>query len=199
VNVLVVSPHPDDDAIAMGGTIAKHVVEGDQVSILYVTSGEKGGDPSEREFEAGVCSQVLGTHRLGFYRLPDGESPDWDLLALGRRIRDYVVNNLISLVYSPGEQDEHIDHRQTVYAVTTGLSTIACKVLAYEVTTPVERHTDVVDITSYATIKRAAIRAHKSQLANSYDEAILALNHYRGLLHAGGSGVMYAEAFQRVS
>lgn len=38
-NILVFSPHPDDDVISMGGTIRKLVSSGNKVSVAYQTSG----------------------------------------------------------------------------------------------------------------------------------------------------------------
>jgi glucosamine-6-phosphate deaminase len=37
--VLVFSPHPDDDVISMGGTLARLVVQGHEVSVAYQTTG----------------------------------------------------------------------------------------------------------------------------------------------------------------
>lgn len=79
--VIVISPHPDDDVIGCGGTIRKHVVDGDEVHVVYLTSGEWGigeehGSLEERagwrETEAGVASgQVLGVQGGHFLRAPD--------------------------------------------------------------------------------------------------------------------------------
>ena len=38
--VLVIAPHPDDEIIGCGGTMAQHVEKGDRIFVIYVTSGE---------------------------------------------------------------------------------------------------------------------------------------------------------------
>jgi glucosamine-6-phosphate deaminase len=37
--VLIFSPHPDDDVISMGGTLARLVEQGHEVHVAYQTSG----------------------------------------------------------------------------------------------------------------------------------------------------------------
>ena len=79
MKILVVSPHPDDEAIGCGGTLRKHVVEGDHVRVLYFTSGEQGGhgrtkDQTRhiRESEAQKAATILGIPDIEFWREKDG-------------------------------------------------------------------------------------------------------------------------------
>ena len=39
MNVLIVVAHPDDEVLGMGGTISKHTMNRDKVSIVYLTAG----------------------------------------------------------------------------------------------------------------------------------------------------------------
>ena len=70
-NVMIISPHPDDESVGCGGTIRKHVVEGDFVEVIFITSGERGGHgmpPKEtaitREREAKNAANVLGYNKI---------------------------------------------------------------------------------------------------------------------------------------
>src|SRR5215217_793092 len=50
--LLVLAPHPDDEAIGCGGLIAQHLREHRSVRIVIVTDGAEGGDAAAREEEA---------------------------------------------------------------------------------------------------------------------------------------------------
>ena len=39
--VIVISPHPDDETLGCGGTLLKHISNGDQVSWVIVTDMKK--------------------------------------------------------------------------------------------------------------------------------------------------------------
>ena len=67
MKVLVIAPHPDDESIGCGGTVALHVQRGDTVNVVFLTSGELGLKqfPREkvwkiREAEADAACKVLG-------------------------------------------------------------------------------------------------------------------------------------------
>ena len=39
MNILVVVAHPDDEVLGMGGTILKHAIQGDTITVAYMTTG----------------------------------------------------------------------------------------------------------------------------------------------------------------
>lgn len=65
MNILVVGPHPDDQELGMGGTIAKLASQGHNVLLLDMTNGEPTphGSPEVRAKEAAKAAQILGVKR----------------------------------------------------------------------------------------------------------------------------------------
>ncbi|MFB0985453.1 MAG: PIG-L family deacetylase, partial [Phycisphaerales bacterium] len=66
MNMLVVGPHPDDQELGMGGTIAKLVDAGHQVTLLDLTDGEPTphGSPAIRAEESAAAAEILGVDRI---------------------------------------------------------------------------------------------------------------------------------------
>jgi LmbE family N-acetylglucosaminyl deacetylase len=202
--VLVISPHPDDEAIGCGGTLRRHVLAQDDVHVVFLTSGEAGGHGvadagAVREAEASAAADILGITSTEFWRTPDGAlravTPlvDWLRAKIGEVRPD--------LIYVPHEREMHRDHRAAARllkrALSNGRST-APDVLAYEVWTPLERMDEVVDITPHIEDKLAAIRAYKSQCdVLRFDDAFLGLARYRGEMFLWPGGP-YAEVFAHV-
>lgn len=63
--ILVVGPHPDDQELGMGGSIARLAQQGHDVLLLDMTNGEPTpmGSPEVRAREAARAAQVLGVKR----------------------------------------------------------------------------------------------------------------------------------------
>lgn len=83
--VLVVTAHPDDAEFGAGGTVAKLVREGKQVTYCIVTSGNKGSGDRHMTPErlAGIraeeqrnAARVLGVETVEFLGFPDCEVED---------------------------------------------------------------------------------------------------------------------------
>ena len=203
--VLVVSPHPDDESIGCGGTLRKHVVDGDLVWALFLTSGEKGGhgvSPQEvavvREREAAAAAAILGVREIEFCREQDGALAVTTSIVV--RLRERIDAWRPDIIYLPHDREMHPDHRVTVDIVrhVVERSTSRPDMLMFEVWTPTQRIDEVIDISPYVEIKREAIRAYHSQCAvMDFEQAILGLNRYRGEMHSWPGGD-FAEVFSRL-
>lgn len=209
MKALIISPHPDDESIGCGGTIRKHVVEGDEVRVVFLTSGEKGGHglpPAEttarREDEARAAGRILGTAPPVFWRQPDGgvRATGW----LVDRLRTTVSEWRPDFVYVPHPGEMHPDHRAAARTVRRALDALAPDsprpaVRMYEVWTPLSRIDVIVDITPFLAEKVAAIRAHRTQCdVLRFDDASLGLSRYRGEMHSWPGGD-HAEVFREVT
>ena len=206
--VLVISPHPDDESIGCGGTLRKHIIEGDLVEVIFLTSGEKGGHgkPEEetvktRENESVAAAGILEISKIEFWREPDGafKATDANVQRLVEKMQAFRPD----VLYVPHQDEDHPDHREAAILVNKAVSLIHCmiakpNVWMYEVWTPIQHFDHIVDISPYVAIKRTAIRAHKSQCeVLDFEEAILGLNRYRGEMFSWPEGD-YAEIFQKL-
>lgn len=212
MRALVLAPHPDDEVVGCGGSIAKLSAAGHHVAVAYVTSGEAGSlDHSAaalaalREAEAVASCAVLGVGARHFLRRPDGYvAADAVLLAeITRLIRAERPDRL----YLPHVAEAHPDHR-VVGAVAVdaagraggpwfadcGAPWRVATLLAYEVWTPLQQPSYFEDVSAEMETKLAALARHVSQTAEvAYGDAVRGLNRYRGAMSGLGT---YVEAFQ---
>jgi LmbE family N-acetylglucosaminyl deacetylase len=122
--VMVVTAHPDDPEFGAGGTIAKLVKEGCEVTYVIVTNGNKGSSDrtmtSERlaairADEQRNAARTLGVARVQFLGYPDGEVEDTrdvrrDVTREIRRWRpDLLICQSPNRTYNLGAS--HRDHR----------------------------------------------------------------------------------------
>lgn len=126
-SLLCVQPHPDDNEVGAGATIAKLAAAGCAVSCLTVTDGRLGTpDPAMppqevvalRRGEVEAAARILGVSRCLFLDVPDGSFPDEAMLcrrivAVIRELRPEIV--LTCDPFLPYET--HPDHRRVGMAV----------------------------------------------------------------------------------
>lgn len=195
--VLVVAPHPDDEAIGPGATLARHHDAGHAVTVLVLTSGGAtvggGADPTAvREEETRRALRQLGlTDPPVFGRLTDGALPA-------------AVDGIAGLIsqhgggaacaYVPSLLDPHPDHHAAAVALARSDLADDVLVLGYEVWAagPV---TALVDVTEVFARKQAALAEYHIALQTvDYVRSASGLAAYRsasGML--GGRG--FAEGF----
>lgn len=199
--VAVLAPHPDDDVIGCGGTLHKHRLSGDAVTVIYLTDGARGDDiqgpPSEelavtRRKEAEGAAGLLGIEQLVFLGYTDGDLSVSETST--ERVAGEIREALAEAVFLPFFLDNHPDHAATnrIFAAAARYLDSRLTVYAYEVWTPLLANR-LVDITAAAAVKEEAIRRHASQMRNvDYAEASLGLNRYRSMAIASGRGLYEA-------
>lgn len=206
--ILVLAPHPDDEAIGCGGTILRHAESGDAVRVVFLTSGERGGHgrPEEetirvREAEARNAGQILRVKSVEFWREPDGALSAHATAV--NRLRDTLEGWRPDTLYVTHDREMHPDHQAAVRLVRGALRRLAARakkpdVLMYEIWTPLQRMNEIVDISPFLQKKLAAVRAYRTQCAVvGFVEAVRGLNRYRGEMHSWPGGD-YAEVFARL-
>jgi LmbE family N-acetylglucosaminyl deacetylase len=202
MKIMVIAPHPDDEAIGCGGAICLHVKHADRVSAVFLTSGELGipglsaaRARTIREAEARESAKILGITKLSFLRQPDGSV--WKhLREATAAIRPILERQAPSLIYLPHPGEWHPDHRVALTICRAALQQTGLRpaLRTYEVWTPLAEYDAVENISAVMPRKLSAIRCHRSQLAQlPYDRAIQGLDQYRG---AFAAQALYAEVFQ---
>lgn len=213
-HLTVIAPHPDDETLGAGGTIARFAAEGVEVSVLIVSGHlpplykPEAFETTRRE--AGEALNILGVHRVEFMEVPATYVHQRPIAEINGAINKFVRATNPEWVLLPFP-DRHIDHR-TIFDA----SVVACRpvhaaapsvVLAYE--TLSETHWNVggiepafipdfyVDISQYLDRKQAALNAYASQVHEAPSrsiEACTALAKFRG----SQNGCDHAEAFKVV-
>jgi LmbE family N-acetylglucosaminyl deacetylase len=124
--VLAVGAHPDDVEIGVGGILAAHRAAGDQVVILTLSRGARGGEAADRQSESLRSAELLGA-RLFLEDLVDTEITNTGptVAIIERVVRE--VNPTI--VYTHSAHDRHQDHRavhEATLVATRAVGTVAC-------------------------------------------------------------------------
>jgi len=64
-NILVVAPHCDDEILGCGGTISKHIANGNHVYVAIVTNGHLGApELFSKEGTEKVRGEALAAHKI---------------------------------------------------------------------------------------------------------------------------------------
>ena len=132
---VVVCPHPDDEALATGGLIARQVARGVAVVIVAVTDGgaafSRTPDPALAAVRRGEQKEAL--RRLGHdpaqpvrLGLPDGSVGRHER-ALGDALTELVAPG--DLLVAPSSQDWHPDHEACGRAASLAAATLGCDLL----------------------------------------------------------------------
>ena len=213
MNVLVIAPHPDDEVLGCGGTIAKYACQGDDVYVAVVT---KGREPifSDELVEQGrkECRRAnayLGVKETIFMDFPAVMLEEIPRHKLNEAFIKLIQDIEPEIVYLPHRGDMQLDHKMTADAAMVALRPkyrhVVKQIYAYErlsetgwdVPNVINEFipTSYNDIDSFIEKKIEAMKIYKSQIAKYPNarsvESIRALAIFRGTT----VGVKAAEAF----
>ena len=203
--VLVVAPHPDDETIGMGGTIAKLVSLSIPVRVIFMSNGVTSRDVARETVEsrnraARNAMDVLGVDDFNFFDFPDNRFDSLPILEIAKLLESEVSNFRPTVVFASYRYDLNIDHQiaseATSIAVRPKLSNNVRLYLNYEILSstgwnhaaPVFSPTVFVDIQNYWSLKLSALQAYGPEIDASPSarsiRVIEALANFRGGLVA---------------
>ena len=209
MNVLVLAPHNDDEILGVGGTIKRHINNGDEVYVLEATSGVHYIQLQE---EARNAHAFLGVKKSFFLNFPVGKMVNMNQMEINDAIFKVVKEVRPEVVYIPFTGDMHTDHRIFSECAMVALRPVGDytvrSIYMYEtlsetgwnIPTPEKSfRPDVwVDITDTMEDKLEAMSYYADQLREfphpRSKESILSLAKYRG----STIGCQYAESFMLV-
>lgn len=210
---LVLAPHPDDEVLGCGGTIARIAGAGGRVDVAVVTRGQEPrfapAQVEQVDAEARSAHALLGvaeTHFLGF---PAAELDRVAQADLNRSVADLIAKVAPDTLFIPFAGDNHHDHRLVFDAALVAArprgQAYPRRILAYETVSetnwsapgiaPAFHPNVFVDITDQVETKLQAFALYASQCQPFPDER--SLETLRALALVRGSTVtrQAAEAF----
>jgi LmbE family N-acetylglucosaminyl deacetylase len=129
MNILVIAAHPDDELLGVGGTIAKHVKEGDTVHCIILGEGASSRTKERVETarkdidalweEAKAAAQIIGFSSIDFAGLPDNRFDSVNLLEIIKIVEEKIAQIKPEIIYTHHGGDVNIDHQRTFQAVMT--------------------------------------------------------------------------------
>jgi len=191
---LVLAPHPDDESIGMGGTLVLGTQKRIKIKLIWVTNGEKGGEPSQRRQESLQVSKKLNLNDVEFWNLPD-RAVNLHLNLLAKKLQKLPLERF-KTIFIPSFIEFHPDHRAVSLGVLAFLKEISWpgEIWLYEITRQGEINRLIV-IDQVIEQKKVLLKCYQSQLRQiPYQEIALSLNKLRSysLSHMG---CRFAEGF----
>lgn len=182
-HILVILPHPDDEAFGISGTLAKHIQNGTQVTYTCLTLGEMGRNmgippfanrvtlPEIRKKELEESCEAIGIQDLRMLGFHDKTIEFEDQVLLDGQI-DALLKELkpsLIITFYPG-YSVHPDHDATGAAVIRTVARLPkeerppvhCIAFANNIVEIGEPKV-INDVRDFLKHKMASIQAHRSQ------------------------------------
>lgn len=180
MKVIIFAPHNDDEVLGVGGTIAKHVTNGDDVYVCEVTVGKNKERADLIKQEALQAHEILGVKKTYFLDFPVVALSTMPAIELNKKINNIVQEVKPDIAYIPHKGDMHMDHKVVAESAMVALRPVDSPqiraIYAYETLSETEWNIQsadnlftpnvYVDITDTIDKKLEAMKCYQSQLYN---------------------------------
>ncbi|MCF6385815.1 bifunctional PIG-L family deacetylase/class I SAM-dependent methyltransferase [Mycobacterium sp. MBM] len=170
-HIVVVAPHPDDETLSLGATLADLSARGADITVVFLTHGGDGPGSTPRRVEGDRAIAALGGRIATlWWDLPDGNlsaAPD----ALRQRLAGLIDERTV--VFAPVECDGHTDHEAAAAAAEAAARQRSAVLLNYPIwlwhwATPTDidwsRLRTLAPSLTGLSAKRSALSCYTSQL-----------------------------------
>ena len=125
MNILVISPHPDDEVLGMGGTIKK-LSKKNRIILCVVSEGATAQYKDKKMIQVRrnackKCSKILGISKTIFLDFPDMRL-NLSHLDINKKLEEIIKEFKPEVVYTAPRNDLNLDH-QSVFDSTL----VACR------------------------------------------------------------------------
>ena len=221
--ILTVISHPDDEVLICGGTMGKHVQNGDDVHVLILgegmTSRADNREAGLKEYNLKTLNRateeamaVLGVQNLYTESLPDNRFDEVALLDIVKVVERILADVHPQIIYTHHSRDLNIDHGCTFQAVLTACRPQPGRAVREIYSGEIPSSTEwaeanshrafipnmFVDISETVDLKLKAMACYKTELREwPHTRSLKAIEHlarWRGAT----VGVEAAEAFETV-
>ncbi|NIR53128.1 PIG-L family deacetylase [candidate division KSB1 bacterium] len=202
--VLVLAPHPDDEAIGMGGALSKHVEKKARITVLYMTNGGGGGTSNGelieiRRKEAETLGEKFHIEQIFWDNEDTCLTNDSQTVSA---LINVLENVQPDVVYLPSFFDHHFDHfsaNQILVDAVRKMPSMQMTILGYEVWDNMPFPNYILNISSGFEKKAEILSYYKTPLKATdfiklckYRDAV----HYTLYVDSGRRETQgYAEAF----
>lgn len=178
MNVLVIAPHPDDEVLGVGGTIAKYVKGGHDVYVCIVTKGQDEEQVKIGRAEASKAHDVLGIKETVYLDFPVVGLRETAVSVLNAKFLELVNMIKPHIAFIPHKGDMHVDHTEVANSAMVALRPVSSPQLkaiyTYETLSETEWNIPSVDnvfipnvwndISEFILDKKEALACFESQL-----------------------------------
>ena len=212
--IVVISPHPDDETLGCGGTLLKHLENGDNIYWIIVTKISGTNDCNDdkikiRNKEINIVANIYKFKKVFKCEFLTAQLDECSTKDLVKKISSFINEISPNIIYMPFKGDIHSDHGIVFDAVATCTKSFRYpsvkRVLCYETLSETDFSIDptqirfspnvFVNITDYIDKKIDIMKVYKSEMGKypfpRSEEAIRSLAMVRGVV----AGSKYAESF----